>query len=68
MFQFIFSAEFLTAAVLFGAGGTYLGVHLGRRSKTANAYADKIREGWDREREELRQQIRQLQENMKSKP
>jgi hypothetical protein len=61
MFEFIFSAEFITAAIVFSAAGAFLGVGLARRSQTANAYYDRIRAKWDEEREELRRRIRELE-------
>lgn len=67
MLEFIFSATFLTGLVLGVLGGSYLGVLLARRSKTANAAVDRIRDAYEREREELRQQVADLQRKLKTK-
>lgn len=61
MFEFILSAEFLTAAVVFSVAGAYVGVLLGRRSQTANAYVDRIRSEYEDRMNKLKQQIRDLQ-------
>lgn len=61
MLDFIFSMQFLIGLALGAVGGGYMGVLLGRRSKTANEYVDRIRAKWDEEREQLRQRIRKLE-------
>ena len=44
------------------AGGTFLGVLLGRRSSGANALVDRIRAKYEQETAELRAQIRSMQD------
>lgn len=65
MLEFIFSATFLTGLVLGVLGGSYLGVLLARRSKTANAYVDRIRQEYEDKTEELKQQLRAAQAKLK---
>lgn len=65
MLEFIFSATFLTGLVLGVLGGSYLGVLLARRSKTANAYVDRIRREYDEREEQLKQQLRAAQAKVK---
>jgi gas vesicle protein len=61
MIEFIFSAQFLIGLGLGAVAGAFLGVLLGRRSKTANEYVDKIRAKYEEEREQLRHRIRELE-------
>lgn len=65
MLEFIFSSTFLTGLVLGLLGGSYLGVLLARRSKTANAYVDRIRQEYEDKTEELKQQLRAAQAKLK---
>lgn len=58
----------LSNILIFAAGvvgGAFLGVLLGRRSTTANAYVDRIRAEYDERVNELKQQVRELQAKAK---
>jgi gas vesicle protein len=65
MFEFIFSAQFLIGLGLGAVGGAYVGVLMGRRSQTANAYVDRIRAEYDERVNQLKQQVRELQAKAK---
>lgn len=57
----------ILAAVMLAAGA-YLGVLLGRRSTTANETVDRIRERYDQQVAELREQVRAQQRRDKTAP
>lgn len=64
MLEFIFSPQFIVAAVVFSLAGGFVGIGLGRRSSTANAYYDSYRARFDEVEAQLRAEIQDLRDRL----
>lgn len=64
MLEFIFTPQFIVAAVVFSLAGGFVGIGLGRRSATANAYYDAALARADEVEARLRAEVQDLRDRL----
>lgn len=64
MLEFIFTPQFIVAAVVFSLAGGFVGIGLGRRSSTANAYYDAALARADEVEARLRAEVQDLRDRL----
>lgn len=64
LFELTLGNLILLAIVL--VGGAFIGIGLGRRSSTANAYYDRARAEWERRETQMQAEIQQLRDKQRS--